>query len=62
MLVFLLFPGEYLLEDIRNYTYLTHGAVTMPSADDKELYKELLEAMAVMNISKDEQQCKLNLN
>lgn len=46
---------EFLLEDLKSYRYLTNGPVSMPSADDRELYKELVEAFHVMNITKDEQ-------
>lgn len=46
---------EYLLEDIKNYKYLTFGNVPVPGQDDKELYAQLLEAMDIMGFNKDEQ-------
>jgi myosin protein heavy chain len=46
---------EFLIEDIRNYRYLTHGNVAVAGQDDAELYKQLLEAFDIMGVSKDEQ-------
>lgn len=46
---------EYLLEDIKNYRYLTFGNVPVPGIDDKEVYAQLVEAMDIMGFSKDEQ-------
>ena len=46
---------ECLIEDIRNYRYLTHGNVPVAGQDDEELYRQLLEAMNIMGFSKEEQ-------
>lgn len=46
---------ECLFEDIKGYSYLTHGAVPVPGQDDAELYKQLLDAFDIMNFSKEEQ-------
>jgi len=46
---------ECLVEDIRNYRYLTHGNVPVAGQDDSELYRQLLEAMNIMAFSKEEQ-------
>jgi len=47
--------AECLIEDIRNYRYLTHGNVPVAGQDDEELYRQLLEAMDIMGFSKEEQ-------
>ena len=47
------FAEECLLDDVRNYRYLTHGNVNC-SLDDNELYQELIEAFNIMGLSKDE--------
>ena len=47
--------AECLIEDIRNYRYLTHGNVPVAGQDDDELYRQLLEAMNIMGFSKEEQ-------
>ena len=49
---------EYLLEDIKNYRYLTFANVPVPGQDDRELYRQLLEAMDIMGFSKEEQSCQ----
>jgi len=49
------FVEEFLLEDVKNYRYLTHGNVTVAGQDDAELYRQLVEAMDIMGFSKDEQ-------
>ena len=46
---------EFLLEDIKNYRYLTHGNVLVAGQDDAELYRQLVEAMDIMGFSKEEQ-------
>ena len=46
---------ECLIEDIRNYRYLTYGNVPVAGQDDEELYRQLLEAMNIMGFSKEEQ-------
>jgi myosin protein heavy chain len=46
---------EFLVEDIKNYRYLTHGNVAVAGQDDAELYKQLLEAFDIMGVSKEEQ-------
>lgn len=48
---------EYLIEDIKNYKYLTFGNVSVAGQDDAELYRQLLEAMDIMGIAKEEQSC-----
>jgi len=46
---------EFLLEDVKNYRYLTHGNVSVAGQDDAELYRQLVEAMDIMGFTKDEQ-------
>ncbi len=50
---------EFLLDDVSRYTYMTHGNVPVPGMEDSELYKQLLDAFEVMNISKDESDSEL---
>ena len=45
----------FLMDDIKNYRYLSNGAMPVPGTDDKEMYRQLLEAMDIMGISQDEQ-------
>jgi myosin heavy subunit len=47
--------GEFLIEDIRNYRYLTHGNVPVAGQDDAELYRQLQEALNIMGFTKEEQ-------
>ena len=51
---------ECLLEDVSKYRYLTFGNVPVPGMDDLELYRQLLEAFDIMNLTKDEQVCEWN--
>ena len=44
---------NFLLDDVRNYRYLTHGNVGC-SLDDHELYQELIEAFDIMGLNADE--------
>jgi len=46
---------EFLLEDAKNYSYLTHGNVSVAGQDDAELYRQLVEAMDIMGFTKEEQ-------
>jgi len=43
------------LEDAKNYSYLTHGNVSVAGQDDAELYRQLTEAMDIMGFTKEEQ-------
>jgi len=43
------------LEDAKNYSYLTHGNVSVAGQDDAELYRQLIEAMDIMGFTKEEQ-------
>ncbi|KAI0207651.1 hypothetical protein LSAT2_007632 [Lamellibrachia satsuma] len=45
---------EYLLEDCKNYRYLSNGPVKVASLDEDALYRELIGAMEIMNFSPDE--------
>jgi len=55
------FTEELLIEDIKNYKYLTYGNVTCAGQDDAELYRQLVEAMDIMGFTKDEQTCMFNM-
>jgi myosin protein heavy chain len=44
---------EFLLEDIKNYRYLSNGNVPI-GQDDKELYRLLVEALEIMGFNPDE--------
>ena len=43
------------MEDAKNYSYLTHGNVSVAGQDDAELYRQLTEAMDIMGFTKEEQ-------
>lgn len=43
------------MEDAKNYSYLTHGNVSVAGQDDAELYRQLIEAMDIMGFTKEEQ-------
>jgi len=45
----------FLLDDLKNYTYLTNGHLPVPGTDDAEMYRQLLEAFGIMGISSEEQ-------
>jgi myosin heavy subunit len=52
------YAGEFLLEDVKSYKYLTQGNINVPGLDDPDLYRQLIQAMEIMGISKEEQACK----
>lgn len=45
---------EFLLEDVRNYTFLTHGHVPVPGVDDTQEFKFTVKAMGIMGLNKEE--------
>lgn len=45
---------EFLLEDVRNYTFLTHGHVPVPGVDDTQEFKFTAKAMGIMGLNKEE--------
>lgn len=45
---------EFLLEDVRNYTFLTHGHVPVPGVDDTQEFKYTVKAMGIMGLNKEE--------
>uniref|UniRef100_A0A6G1SE90 Myosin heavy chain, non-muscle n=1 Tax=Aceria tosichella TaxID=561515 RepID=A0A6G1SE90_9ACAR len=45
---------EFLLEDVRNYTFLTHGHVPIPGLDDTQEFKFTTKAMCIMGLNKEE--------
>lgn len=45
---------EFLLEDVRNYTFLTHGHVPVPGVDDAQEFKFTAKAMSIMGLNKEE--------
>lgn len=49
------FTEEFLLEDMSKYKYLTHGAVSVQGVDDSIEYQSLLESMAIMGFTPDDQ-------
>lgn len=48
---------EFLLEDVRNYTFLTHGHVPVPGVDDTQEFKYTVQAMGIMGLNKEELAC-----
>ena len=45
---------KFLLEDVRNYTFLTHGHVPVPGVDDTQEFKYTVKAMGIMGLNKEE--------
>ena len=47
---FPIFTEKYILEDPKNYTFLTSGFVTVQNQDDAEEFAATMEAMKIMVI------------
>ncbi|XP_074598828.1 myosin heavy chain 10 [Brevipalpus obovatus] len=45
---------EYLLEDVKNYTFLTHGNVPVPGVDDAFEFKNTSQAMQIMGLTPED--------
>ena len=56
-----MFAENFLLDDVRNYRYLTHGNVGC-TLDDHELYQELVEAFDIMGLNTDEKAGNYNVS
>ena len=53
--LFFYFSAEkFILEDAKNYTFLTNGAVNVPGQDDGEEFLHTVEAMKVMGINDED--------
>ena len=51
---FFLFLEKFILEDPKNYTFLSHGQQTIPSLDDTEEFQLTWDAMRIMCISEED--------
>ena len=49
-----LFLEKFILEDPKNYTFLSHGQQTIPSLDDTEEFQLTWDAMRIMCISEED--------
>ena len=49
-----LFSGQMILEDARNYTFMTKGAVRVPGIEDVEEFQMTIQSMKVMGISDED--------
>ena len=47
MLIFVLLSAEFILEDPKNYTFMTKGGVKVPGIDDVEEFQATLASMKV---------------
>ncbi|KAI7697597.1 Myosin heavy chain [Sarcoptes scabiei] len=45
---------EFLLEDVKNYVFLTHGAVPVPGVDEAIEFKNTVQAMQIMGLNTEE--------
>jgi len=45
---------KYILEDPKNYTFLSSGPITIPGQDDREEFLATIEAMRIMGLNEDE--------
>ena len=48
------FIEEFLLEDVKNYTFLTHGAVPVPGVDEAAEFRSTVQAMQIMGLNTEE--------
>ena len=48
------FTEKYILEDPKNYTFLSGGPLTVGNMDDLEEFHSLLESMHIMGLTEDE--------
>lgn len=53
-----LYIEEFLLEDFSKYVYMTNGQITNPGIDDSAEFRSLVESMAIMAFSPDDQSGK----
>ena len=51
---FFYFSEKFILEDPKNYTFLSHGQQTIPSLDDTEEFQLTWDAMRIMCISEED--------
>ena len=49
-----LLAGQMILEDARNYTFMTKGAVRVPGIEDVEEFQMTIQSMKVMGISDED--------
>ncbi|KAI1301395.1 Myosin heavy chain, non-muscle [Halotydeus destructor] len=45
---------EFLLDDVKNYTFLTHGSVPVPGVDDASEFKSTCQAMQIMGLQQED--------
>ena len=50
----LILPEKFILEDPKNYTFLSHGGITVPGIDDVEEFQATMEAMQIMGINDED--------
>lgn len=48
---------EYLLEDAKSYTFLTHGHVPVPGVDDAQEFRNTVKAMTIMGLNQEDLNC-----
>ncbi|KAG0411031.1 hypothetical protein HPB47_011840, partial [Ixodes persulcatus] len=48
---------EYLLEDVKNYTFLTHGHVPVPGVDDAQEFRNTVKSMSIMGLNQEDLNC-----
>lgn len=53
-MIFHLFLEKFILEDPKNYTFLSSGNVTIPGMDDSEEFQQTVKAMQIMGISEED--------
>ena len=52
--MWLSFAEKYILEDPKNYTFLSNGSVTIPGQCDADEFEATIEAMRIMGLNEDE--------
>ena len=48
---------EFLFEDPKSYTFMSNGYVAVPGINDVNEFEDTVEAMTVMKMSVEEQNC-----
>lgn len=52
---YFIFPEEFLLDDFKNYRFMTMGRVPVQGVDDTAEFRSTIEAMTIMGISPEDQ-------
>jgi myosin heavy subunit len=51
---FVLFLDQFLLDNIKNYRFLSNGYIALPGVDDVQELQNTIRSMQIMNFQEDE--------